>query len=158
MNEVARESILLTVLRPVLNEYDVILIDCQPSLGLLTVNALTAAHGVLIPLACEYFALRGVSLLLDTIDKVKQRLNPTIEVDGIVPTMYDPRTLHSKEVLDLVRQNLGDMVLQSTIKRTVKFPDSTVVGSPITLFAPDHPAANEYRELARELISRGKIA
>jgi len=158
VNEVARESILLTVLKPVLNEYDVVLIDCQPSLGLLTVNALTAAHGVLIPLACEYFALRGVSLLLDTIDKVKQRLNPTIQVDGIVPTMYDPRTLHSKEVLDLVRQNLGDMVMQTTIKRTVKFPDSTVVGSPITLFAPDHPAANEYRELARELISRGKIA
>lgn len=158
VNEVARESILLNVLRPVMNEYDVILVDCQPSLGLLTVNALTASHGVLIPLACEYFALRGVSLLLDTIDKVKQRLNPTIQVDGIVPTMYDPRTLHSKEVLDLVKQNLGDKVLQSTIKRTVKFPDSTVVGTPITVFAPDHPAANAYRELARELISLGKIA
>jgi chromosome partitioning protein len=141
-----------------MNEYDVIMIDCQPSLGLLTVNALTASHGVLIPLACEYFALRGVSLLLDTIEKVKQRLNPTIQVDGIVPTMYDPRTLHSKEVLDLVKQNLGDKVLQSTIKRTVKFPDSTVVGTPITVFAPDHPAANAYRELARELISLGKIA
>ncbi|MFM2411864.1 MAG: hypothetical protein RLZZ587_197, partial [Actinomycetota bacterium] len=90
--------------------------------------------------------------------KVKQRLNPTIQVDGIVPTMYDPRTLHSKEVLDLVKQNLGDKVLQSTIKRTVKFPDSTVVGTPITVFAPDHPAANAYRELARELIFLGKIA
>ena len=158
VNEVARESILLNVLRPIMNDYDVILIDCQPSLGLLTVNALTASHGVLIPLACEYFALRGVSLLLDTIDKVKLRLNPTIEVDGIVPTMYDPRTLHSKEVLDLVKQNLGDKVLKSTIKRTVKFPDSTVVGTPITVFAPDHPAAEAYRELARELISLGKIA
>ena len=158
VNEVARESILKTVLRPVMDEYDVILIDCQPSLGLLTVNALTAAHGVLIPLACEYFALRGVSLLLDTIDKVKLRLNPTIQVDGIVPTMYDPRTLHSREVLDLVKQNLGDKVLQSTISRTVKFPDSTVVGAPITVFAPDHPAADAYRELARELIFHGKIA
>jgi chromosome partitioning protein len=158
VNEVARESILKTVLRPVMDEYDVILIDCQPSLGLLTVNALTAAHGVLIPLACEYFALLGVSLLLDTIDKVKLRLNPTIQVDGIVPTMYDPRTLHSREVLDLVKQNLGDKVLQSTISRTVKFPDSTVVGAPITVFAPDHPAADAYRELARELIFNGKIA
>jgi len=132
VNEVARESILLTVLKPVLNEYDVILIDCQPSLGLLTVNALTAAHGVLIPLACEYFALRGVSLLLDTIDKVKQRLNPTIQVDGIVPTMYDPRTLHSKEVLDLVRQNLGTWFSNRRLSALSSFPTrrSSVVRSP----------------------------
>jgi chromosome partitioning protein len=158
VNEVAREHVLAEVLKPILGEYDVILIDCQPSLGLLTVNALTASHGVLIPLACEFFALRGVSLLLDTIEKVKARLNPIIEVDGIVPTMYDPRTLHSVEVLDLVKQNLGDKVLDTIIRRTVKFPDSTVVGIPITQFAPDHSAAEAYRELARELIYRGKIA
>lgn len=158
VNEVAREHVLADVLKPILGEYDVIFIDCQPSLGLLTVNALTASHGVLIPLACEFFALRGVSLLLDTIDKVKARLNPIIEVDGIVPTMYDPRTLHSIEVLDLVKQNLGDKVLDTIIRRTVKFPDSTVVGIPITQFAPDHSAAEAYRDLARELIHRGKIA
>lgn len=158
VNEVAREHVLAEVLKPILGEYDLILIDCQPSLGLLTVNALTASHGVLIPLACEFFALRGVSLLLDTIEKVKARLNPIIEVDGIVPTMYDPRTLHSVEVLDLVKQNLGDKVLDTIIRRTVKFPDSTVVGIPITQFAPDHSAAEAYRELARELIYRGKIA
>ena len=98
VSEVAREQILARVLRPVLDDYDVILIDCQPSLGLLTVNALTAAHGVIIPLECEFFALRGVALLIETIDKVRDRLNPALEIDGILATMYDPRTLHSREV------------------------------------------------------------
>ncbi len=158
VNEVAREHVLADVLKPILNDYDLVLIDCQPSLGLLTVNALTASHGVLIPLACEFFALRGVALLLDTIDKVKARLNPNLELDGIVPTMYDPRTLHSVEVLDLVKHNRPMDVLQTIIRRTVKFPDSTVAASPITVFAPDHPAAESYRDLARELISLGKIA
>lgn len=158
INEVARENILASVLKPILDEYDVIFIDCQPSLGLLTVNALTAAHGVLIPLACEYFALRGVALLLDTIEKVTARTNPIIQIDGIIPTMYDPRTLHSKEVLDTLHHNLGDKVLNSVIHRTVKFPDSTIAGAPITTFAPDHAAAHAYRALARELIARGKIA
>ena len=158
VNEVAREHVLADVLKPILNDYDLVLIDCQPSLGLLTVNALTASHGVLIPLACEFFALRGVALLLDTIDKVKARLNPNLELDGIVPTMYDPRTLHSVEVLDLVKHNRPKDVLQTIIRRTVKFPDSTVAASPITVFAPDHPAAESYRDLARELISLGKIA
>src|SRR5688572_6832872 len=102
VNEVARETILARVLRGVADSYDVILIDCQPSLGLLTVNALTAAHGVLIPLECEFFALRGVALLIETIEKVRDRLNPAIELDGILATMYDPRTLHSREVLERV--------------------------------------------------------
>ncbi|WP_458867677.1 ParA family protein, partial [Enterococcus faecium] len=88
------------VLRKLAPEYDVILIDCQPSLGLLTVNALTASHGVVIPLECEFFALRGVALLIETIDKVRDRLNPTIRLDSVVATMYDPRTLHSREVLE----------------------------------------------------------
>ena len=158
VNEVAREHVLDDVLKPILGDYDVVLIDCQPSLGLLTVNALTASQGVLIPLACEFFALRGVALLLDTIEKVKARLNPTLELDGILPTMYDPRTLHSVEVLDLVKQNRPKDVLQTIIRRTVKFPDSTVAAAPITVFAPDHQAAESYRELARELISLGKIA
>jgi chromosome partitioning protein len=158
VNEVAREHVLADILKPVLADYDVVLVDCQPSLGLLTVNALTASHGVLIPLACEFFALRGVALLLDTIDKVKARLNPALELDGILATMYDPRTLHSVEVLDLVKQNRPKDVLKTLIRRTVKFPDSTVAAAPITTFAPDHQAADSYRELARELISLGKIA
>ena len=158
VNEVAREHVLADILKPVLADYDVVLVDCQPSLGLLTVNALTASHGVLIPLACEFFALRGVALLLGTIDKVKARLNPGLELDGILATMYDPRTLHSVEVLDLVKQNRPKDVLKTLIRRTVKFPDSTVAAAPITTFAPDHQAAESYRELARELISLGKIA
>jgi chromosome partitioning protein len=142
----------------VLEDYDVVLIDCQPSLGLLTVNALTAAHGVLIPLECEFFALRGVALLIDTIEKVKGRLNPALQVDGIVATMYDARTLHAREVLERVVDGFGDTVLDTVVGRTVKFPDASVAGTPITEFAPQHASAHTYRELARELISRGAIA
>jgi chromosome partitioning protein len=158
VNEVAREQILARVLKPVLDDYDVVLIDCQPSLGLLTVNALTAAHGVLIPLETEYFALRGVALLIDTIEKVRDRLNPAIRVDGIVATMYDPRTLHSKEVMERVVETFGDTVLDTAIGRTVKFPDASVAAVPITEFAPNHAGAQTYRQLARELIARGAIA
>ncbi|MET4704476.1 ParA family protein [Frigoribacterium sp. UYMn621] len=158
VNEVAREQILARVLRQVSGEYDVILIDCQPSLGLLTVNALTAAHGVLIPLECEFFALRGVALLVETIDKVKDRLNPALQLDGILATMYDSRTLHSREVLERVVETFGDRVFETVIGRTVKFPDASVSGTPITQFAPDHAAAGAYRQLARELIARGAVA
>ena len=158
VNEVARETILARVLRKVSDQYDVILIDCQPSLGLLTVNALTAAHGVLIPLECEFFALRGVALLVETIEKVKDRLNSAIELDGILATMYDSRTLHSREVLDRVVETFGDSVLETVIGRTVKFPDASVAGAPITSFAPEHAASQAYRQLARELISRGAVA
>ena len=106
VGEVARESVLARALRPVIDDYDVILIDCQPSLGLLTVNALTAAHGVLIPLECEFFALRGVALLVETIEKVRDRLNPRLEIDGILATMYDSRTLHSREVVARVQRGV----------------------------------------------------
>ncbi|MET4052550.1 chromosome partitioning protein [Frigoribacterium sp. PvP054] len=158
VNEVAREQILARILRQVSDEYDVVLIDCQPSLGLLTVNALTAAHGVLIPLECEFFALRGVALLVETIEKVRDRLNPAITLDGILPTMFDSRTLHSREVLERVVEAFDDQVLETVIGRTVKFPDASVAGTPITKFAPEHPAAQAYRQLARELIARGAAA
>ena len=158
VNEVAREQILAGVLRKVANDYDVILVDCQPSLGILTVNALTASHGVLIPLECEYFALRGVALLIETIDKVRERLNPAIELDGILATMYDSRTLHSREVLERVVDAFGDRVLETVISRTVKFPDASVAARPITQFAPEHQAAEAYRQLARELVFRGAVA
>ena len=158
VNEVAREMILARVLRQVSKEYDVIFVDCQPSLGLLTVNALTASHGVLIPLECEFFALRGVALLIETIDKVRDRLNPSIELDGVLATMYDPRTLHSREVLERVVDAFGDDVLETVIGRTIKFPDASVAGVPIIDFAPEHPAAQAYLRLARELVARGAIA
>jgi len=158
VSEVAREGALARALRSVEDDYDVILIDCQPSLGLLTVNALVAAHGVLIPLASEYFAMRGVALLVDTVTKVQDRLNPRLTMDAIIPTMYDPRTLHSQEVVERVREAFGDQVTQTMIHRTVKFPDASVASEPITTFAPNHAGATAYRQLACELVARGVAA
>ena len=135
VHEVAREQTLQRVLAPALANYDVVLIDCQPSLGLLTVNALTAADGVIVPLECEYFALRGVALLKTTIDKVRERLNPKLEIDGLLGTMFDGRTLHSREVMDRLVHAWGDKVFHTVIRRTVKFSDSTVAGEPITTYA-----------------------
>lgn len=158
VGEVARESALSRALRSVEDDYDVILIDCQPSLGLLTVNALVAAHGVLIPLACEFFAMRGVALLVDTVAKVQDRLNPRLTTDAIIPTMFDSRTLHSHEVVERVREAFGDRVTETMIGRTVKFPDATVAAEPILAHAPAHAGSVQYRQLARELIARGVAA
>jgi chromosome partitioning protein len=153
VNEVAREMALARVLRSVRKEYDFILIDCQPSLGLLAINALTVAHGVLIPLECEFFSLRGVALLLDTIDKVRERLNFDLELEGILATMYDSRTTHCRQVLQRVVEAFGDKVYQTVITKTVKFPESTVAGSPITTLDPASSGARNYRQLAREVIA-----
>ncbi len=158
ISEVAREQILAGVLRKVSDEYDVILIDCQPSLGLLTVNALTASHGVLIPLACEYFALRGVALLIETVDKVRDRLNPSLELDGIIATMFDPRTLHAREVLERVVHTFDEKVFDTVIGRTVKLPDASVAAKPILDYAPDNAASEAYLQLARELVMRETVA
>lgn len=154
VHEVAREQTLSRVLKPALSQYDVILIDCQPSLGLLTVNALTAADGVIIPLECEYFALRGVALLKTTIDKVTERLNPKLEIDGILGTMFDGRTLHSREVMERLVQAWGDTVFHTVIRRTVKFSDATVAGEPITAYASSSSGADHYRQLAKEVLAR----
>jgi chromosome partitioning protein len=153
VSEVAREQTLMRKLASVRNEYDYILIDCQPSLGLLTVNALTAAQGVVIPLECEFFSLRGVALLVDTIDKVKERLNPQLEISGILATMYDARTVHCKEVFSRVVEAFGDTVFQTVITRTVRFPETTVAGQPITTWAPTSSGASAYRDLAKEVIA-----
>jgi chromosome partitioning protein len=154
VHEVAREQTLQRVLAPAIDQYDVILIDCQPSLGLLTVNALTASDGVLVPLECEYFALRGVALLKTTIDKVRERLNPRLQIDGVVGTMFDGRTLHSREVMDRLVEAWGDKVFHTVIRRTVKFSDSTVAGEPITTYAATSAGAESYRDLAREVAVR----
>jgi chromosome partitioning protein len=154
VTEVGREQALNRVLHPVLKDYDVILIDCQPSLGLLTVNALTASDGVIIPLECEYFALRGVALLKETIEKVRDRTNPRLEIVGLLGTMFDGRTLHDREVLQTLVEGWGDLVFHTVIRRTIKFSDSTVAGEPITEFAPTSPGAAAYRQLAREVLAR----
>ncbi|GII65721.1 chromosome partitioning protein [Sphaerisporangium krabiense] len=154
VNEVAREYALGRALEPLLPHYDICLIDCQPSLGLLAVNALTCAHSVMVPLECEFFALRGVALLMESITKVQERLNKDLEIDGILATMYDPRTLHAREVLQTIMQGFGDKVFHTVINRTVRFPDATLAGEPITQFDPASMGATAYRELARELLSR----
>jgi len=154
VTEVGREQALARILRPVLEDYDIILIDCQPSLGLLTVNALTAANGVLIPLECEYFALRGVALLKETIDKVRERTNFDLRIIGLLGTMFDGRTLHSREVIHTLVEGWGDAVFYTVIRRTVKFSDSTVAGEPITEYAPTSQGAEAYRQLAREVLAR----
>jgi len=154
VHEVGREQTLMRVLAPALADYDVVLIDCQPSLGLLTVNALTASDGVIVPLECEYFALRGVALLKTTIDKVRERLNPGLSIDGVLGTMFDGRTLHSREVMERLVQAWGEKVFHTVIRRTVKFSDSTVAGEPITTYAATSAGADSYRQLAKEVLSR----
>jgi chromosome partitioning protein len=152
--EVGREQALGRAIKPVLDRYDIVLVDCQPSLGLLTINALACADAVLIPLACEFFSLRGVALLMDTIDKVRDRLNPNLAVLGILATMFDPRTLHTREVRHRVREAFGDLVFEAVINRTVRFPETTVAGEPITSWAPASAGAKAYRLLAREVLAR----
>jgi len=154
VQEVAREYTLQRVLEPIIPNYDVILIDCAPSLGLLTVNALTASHGIVVPLECEFFALRGLAMLTDTIGKVQDRLNPKLEIVGILGTMFDGRTTHAREVLDRVVQAFDERVFHTVIRRTVKFPETTVVGEPITTYAPSSQAATQYRDLAKEVLAR----
>jgi chromosome partitioning protein len=158
VHEVGREYVLGGVLKPLVPDYDVIMIDCQPSLGLLTINALACADGVIIPLECEYFAMRGVALLMETIDKVSHRLNTKLTIDGLLATMYDSRTLHTREVLASIVNGFGDKVFHTVINRTVRFPDATVAGEPITSFDSGSMGANAYRELAKEVLERWRQA
>lgn len=156
VNEVGREQTLGRSLYPVLDRYDFVLVDCQPSLGLLTVNALACSDGVLIPMECEYFSLRGLALLTDTIDKVRERLNPRLHLTGILITMFDRRTVHARDVLSRVVEVFGDEVFDTLVTRTVRFPETTVAGEPITTWAPRSAGAQAYRALAREVIQRGR--
>ncbi|WP_297746800.1 ParA family protein [uncultured Tessaracoccus sp.] len=154
VSEVAREQTLQRVLNKLRTQYDYILIDCAPSLGLLTINALTASDWVIMPLELEFFALRGIALLTDTIEKVQDRLNPDLKVLGLLGTMYDSRTLHAREVLERIVEAFGDKVFHTVIKRTVRFPETTVAGEPITSYASSSPGAQAYRQLAREVLLR----
>ena len=157
VNEVGREHTLARALRPVRKDYDFIIIDCQPSLGLLTVNALACSQGVIIPLECEFFSLRGLALLTDTVEKVADRINFDLEVMGILVTMFDRRTRHAREVMDRVVEYFGDKVFDTVITRTVRFPETSVAGEPITTWAPSSQAAKQYRDLAKEVIERATV-
>ncbi|MFI1464846.1 ParA family protein [Nocardia carnea] len=154
VNEVGREQSLGRALEPIRDRYDYILIDCQPSLGLLTVNALACSDGVIIPMECEYFSLRGLALLNDTVEKVRDRLNPRLSLYGIVVTMFDARLLHSRQVMARVVEVFGELVYDTAIARTVRFPDASVAGEPITTWAPKSSGAEAYRAMAREVIHR----
>jgi chromosome partitioning protein len=154
VNEVGREQSLARAIYPVLDRYDYVLIDCQPSLGLLTVNGLACSDVVIIPTECEFFSLRGLALLTDTVEKVHDRLNPKLSIGGILITRYDPRTVNSREVMARVLERFGDLVFDTVITRTVRFPETSVAGEPITSWAPKSVGAEAYRSLAREVIYR----
>jgi chromosome partitioning protein len=154
VSEVGREHVLASVLSPELGNYDFVLIDCQPSLGLLTINALAAADGVIVPVECEYFALRGVALLIDSIKKVQGRINPKLQIDGVLATMYDPRTYHAREVLSRIKDAFKGQLFKTPITRTIKFPDAQVQGKPLVEIDPKHSGATQYQAVAKELLTR----
>lgn len=154
VNEVGREHTLARALRPVRDDYDYIFIDCGPSLGLLTVNALAASQGVIIPMEGEYYSLRGLALLTDTVEKVRDRINFDLDIVGILVTMFDRRTTHAREVIERVVEVFGDRVFDTVITRTVRFPETSVAGEPITTWAPSSQGAEQYRNLALEVMER----
>ncbi len=150
--QMGRERFLAEALQSVSAKYDFILLDLPPSLGLLTVNALVAANEVIIPVQCEYLAVRALTLLLSTIDKVKAKLNPSLAVAGILPTMYNGRTLHSQEVLDEIRTTFRVHVFPMVIKHSVRFKEAPAAGLSIIDYAPAQDGANAYQALAKELL------
>lgn len=152
LNEIGRENILKEKVAQIQSHYDFILLDCPPSLGLLTINALTAANWVLIPVQCQYFALRGMQLLLRTIEKVKARSNPSLRILGLLPTMLDSRTAHSKEVLEELKRMYGKQVIDIPIKVRVALADAPVSGQTIIEFDPKSEVAQAYREIAEEVM------
>jgi len=152
--ELRREFVLDRVLEPLESAYDVILIDCPPSLGILTTNALCAAQEVLIPLQCEFFAMRGIRLLLGAIERVQQRLNPDLEIVGILATMYSTRTVHAREVLNETREVFGDKVFDVVVHKSIRFAEASVASQAMAEYSGAHRGALAYRELAQELLAR----
>ena len=151
-NEIGREGVLKEKLLPGRRRYDFIVIDCPPSLSLLTINAFVASDEVIIPLQCEYFGMKGMQQLLNTIDRVRAKLNPQLRVDGILPTIFKGRTLHSQEVLGLVREHFGDAVYPFAIKDSIRFAESPLAGASILQYAGTSDGAKGYRELAQAVI------
>jgi len=150
----SRETKLKQILQPVLGDFDIVLVDCPPSLGLLTINALTAADGVIIPVQCEYYALEGLTKLLESVRLVKTHLNPPLEVFGVLMTMYDARTKLSQQVVAEVKDFFGDTVFETVIPRSVRLSEAPSFGQPVTIFDPNGRGADAYRRLAKEVIER----
>src|SRR5437588_2804012 len=152
-SEIGRESVLTDKLEPVLDDYDFMVIDCPPSLGLLSINALVAATEVIIPLQCEYFGMKGMQQLQRTIDRVRAKLNPRLRIAGILPTIYKARTLHSQDVLELVKERYENQVFDITIDASIRFAETPLAGQSILQYAPSSPGANSYRALATAVIA-----
>ena len=151
-----REKILKSLLEKIRNQYDYILIDCSPSLGLITVNSLTAADSVIIPVQCEYFALEGISKLLNTIKIIKSKLNPDLEIEGFLLTMYDSRLRLANQVYDEVKKHFGNMVFSTVIQRNIKLSEAPSYGQPVLLYDPDSKGSYHHIQLAKELIEKNK--
>ena len=150
---IGRERALQKALLPVRNEYDYILIDTPPSLGLLTINALTASDHVIVPVQCEYLSLRGLVQLEGTLQMIRENLNPSVEIRGILPTMFDGRTLHAKEAVEMLKENFGNLVFHTKIKKTIRYAEAPVQGSSVLKYDPSGPAAKAYRDLAKEVLN-----
>jgi chromosome partitioning protein len=153
---IGRERALDKALLPVRDKYDYILIDTPPSLGLLTINAFVASDGVIVPVQCEYLSLRGLVQLENTLSMVRENLNPRVEIQGILPTMYDKRTLHSREAIDILQENFGDLVFNTRISKTIRFAEAPVKGSSVLKYDPKGEAAGYYRDLAKEVLNGAK--
>ncbi|MFN8122030.1 MAG: AAA family ATPase [Thermoleophilia bacterium] len=151
---IGRERALERAIKPLRHAYDVILLDTPPSLGLLTINAMVAAQGVIVPVQCEYLSLRGLAQLQATLEQVRENLNPDVRIMGIVPTMYDGRTVHGREAVDVLQQSFGDIVFDVRIGKTIRFAEAPVRGRSVLSYDPDGQAARWYRQLAREVITR----
>ncbi|HZO62642.1 MAG TPA: ParA family protein [Gaiellaceae bacterium] len=153
---IGRERALEKALQSVRERYDWIVIDTPPSLGLLTINALVAANGVIVPVQCEYLSLRGLVQLENTLSMIRENLNPDVGIDGILATMYDSRTLHSREALEILEENFGDLVFKTRIRKTIRYAEAPVRGSSVLKYDPAGPAAQAYRELAKEVLNGAK--
>ncbi|HEY5160205.1 MAG TPA: AAA family ATPase [Gaiellaceae bacterium] len=153
---IGRERALEKALLPVRDKYDYILIDTPPSLGLLTINAFVASDGVIVPVQCEYLSLRGLVQLENTLSMVRENLNPRVEIQGILPTMYDKRTLHSREAIDILQENFGDLVFSTRIRKTIRYAEAPVKGASVLKYDPKGEAAGYYRDLAKEVLNGAK--
>ena len=153
---IGRERALEKALVEVRDSYDFIMVDTPPSLGLLTINAFVAATGVIVPVQCEYLSLRGLVQLENTLAMVRENLNPEVKIEGILPTMFDRRTLHSREAVEILEENFGDLVFKTRIRKTIRYAEAPVKGSSVLKYDPTGTAAEAYRDLAKEVLDGAK--